>query len=611
MKYRATFIPSKIKVQYLFTAFLFCMMLQGNLFAQAPNRISYQAVMTDNADSPILNATVGIKISVLQGSANGTPVFEETHTTTTNGNGLISIQIGNGTPVIGTIDSINWASGPYFIKTETDPTGGSAYTIVGTSQLMSVPYALFSANGTPGPTGAAGAAGSADAWSRIGNTGTVDGTNFIGTTDNIPFTIRVNNQKAGRIDVSTAGNTFYGYQSGNSNLGNNFNTGIGHNALFSNTTGYSNTASGAYALQSNTGGYINTASGIYALYSNSTGFGNTASGYQALSLNTTGSGNTASGVNALRSNTTGNDNTASGAGALSYNTTGNYNSASGTSALNYNTTGNYNSASGFAALYANTTGSVNTAIGKYSLFSNTTGYYNSASGSEALYSNTTGYENSANGYQALNVNTTGFRNTCLGASANVSIGTFTNATALGYGAIVNASNKVRIGNATVTSIQGQVAYTFPSDQRFKFNVQQNVPGLDFITRLNPVTYNFDTKKFTEFISPNNKSTTDYSESTNIRHTGFLAQDVEKICRQLGFDFDGLDIPKDAATQNYGVAYSQFVMPLVQAVKELDAKNKELDAKNIALETILKTNRSEIDRIKAELAEIKALLKTNK
>ena len=146
MKYRATFIPSKIKVQYLFTAFLFCMMLQGNLFAQAPNRISYQAVMTDNADSPILNATVGIKISVLQGSAMGTPVYVETHTTTTNGNGLISIQIGNGTPLLGTIAGVNWATGPYFVKTETDPTGGTAYTIFGTNELMSVPYALFSAN---------------------------------------------------------------------------------------------------------------------------------------------------------------------------------------------------------------------------------------------------------------------------------------------------------------------------------------------------------------------------------------------------------------------------------------------------------------------------------
>ena len=161
MKYRATFIPSKIKVQYLFTAFLFCMMLQGNLFAQAPNRISYQAVMTDNADSPILNATVGIKISVLQGSAMGTPVYVETHTTTTNGNGLISIQIGNGTPLLGTIAGVNWATGPYFVKTETDPNGGTSYTIIGTSELLSVPYALYSVNGTPGPQGTTGATGAA------------------------------------------------------------------------------------------------------------------------------------------------------------------------------------------------------------------------------------------------------------------------------------------------------------------------------------------------------------------------------------------------------------------------------------------------------------------
>jgi hypothetical protein len=132
--------------------------------------------------------------------------------------------------------------------------------------------------GATGPQGATGAAGSVDAWSRTGNANTVDGTNFIGTTDNIPFTIRVNNQQAGRIDVIAAGNTFYGNQSGNSNSGNYFNTGIGQQVLYSNTTGTFNTACGSSALQSNTTGMNNTAFGDFAGYTITTGSNNIAIG---------------------------------------------------------------------------------------------------------------------------------------------------------------------------------------------------------------------------------------------------------------------------------------------------------------------------------------------
>lgn len=171
MKYNSTFKLSKTKMQNLFAALLLCFLLQGNLYAQAPNRISYQAVMTDTSDLPILNSAVGIKISILQGSSSGTPVFIETHSTTTNGIGLISLQIGAGTPVLGNIASVDWSLGPYFVKTETDPNGGSSYTIVGTSELLSVPYALYSVNGVPGPAGATGATGAQGPQGNTGATG--------------------------------------------------------------------------------------------------------------------------------------------------------------------------------------------------------------------------------------------------------------------------------------------------------------------------------------------------------------------------------------------------------------------------------------------------------
>jgi trimeric autotransporter adhesin len=176
-------------------------------------------------------------------------------------------------------------------------------------------------------------------WLLGGNAGTVDGVNFIGTTDNVPFNVRVDNQPAGRIETDpNKGNTFWGYQSGMANTG-LFNTGHGYRALGSLTTGRSNTAIG-YSVLGNT----------------TTGGSNTALGYHAMRLNTTGGGNTAL-----------------GAGALNNNTTGSANVAIGGAALNFNTIGNGNTAIGMLAANSNTTGTLNTAVGAYTVvgFSNT------------------------------------------------------------------------------------------------------------------------------------------------------------------------------------------------------------------------------------------------
>jgi len=117
--------------------------------AQAPQKISYQAVIRDAANNLVTSHAIGMKISILQGSATGTAVYTETQTPNTNANGLVSIEIGTGTG----FDAINWATGPFFIKTETDPTGGKNYSIVGTSQLLSTPYALYAAKAGNGFSG--------------------------------------------------------------------------------------------------------------------------------------------------------------------------------------------------------------------------------------------------------------------------------------------------------------------------------------------------------------------------------------------------------------------------------------------------------------------------
>jgi hypothetical protein len=121
-------------------------LLTASMFAQSPNKMSYQAVIRNTSNALVTNSAVGMRISILQTTSSGTAVYIETHSPTTNANGLASIEIGGGTIVSGSFASINWANGPYFIKTETDPSGGTNYSITGTSQLLSVPYALYAAN---------------------------------------------------------------------------------------------------------------------------------------------------------------------------------------------------------------------------------------------------------------------------------------------------------------------------------------------------------------------------------------------------------------------------------------------------------------------------------
>lgn len=313
------------------------------------------------------------------------------------------------------------------------------------------------------------------AWKTGGNAGTIDGSHFIGTSDNVPLNFRVNNQKAGRIDP-VGSNTFLGYQAANVNTGAG-NTAVGHQTLLANQSGNNNTAVGYLASRDNVSGGQNTASGyasmilntgsnntaygFYSMYNNvagsnataigyqsmlyanntttpftntnvavgfeslkssptpadNTGLNNSAIGYQTLFNNSSGGSNTAVGFNALYNNTTANNNTAVGSRALFSNTTGSNNTAMGLQALQLNTTGSANTATGLQALNVNTTGDNNTATGQQALASNTTGYNNTATGLQALNSNTSGYWNTANGLQSLNSNNTGYWNNAFGVKA--------------------------------------------------------------------------------------------------------------------------------------------------------------------------------------------------
>ena len=122
---------------------LVALLISASVFAQAPEKMSYQAVIRNSSDQLIVNQGIGMQISILQASVTGTAVYVERHFPTTNTNGLVSIEIGMGTLVSGDFTTIDWANDMYFIKTETDLNGGATYTITGTSQLLSVAYALY------------------------------------------------------------------------------------------------------------------------------------------------------------------------------------------------------------------------------------------------------------------------------------------------------------------------------------------------------------------------------------------------------------------------------------------------------------------------------------
>jgi hypothetical protein len=128
----------------VFFSILMTSITSFSVFSQAPEKMSYQAVIRNNMNALVVNQSVGMRISILQGSVTGIAAYVETQNPTTNINGLISIEIGGGANVTGSFSSIDWGNGPYFIKTETDPNGGLNYSITGTSQLLSVPFALYS-----------------------------------------------------------------------------------------------------------------------------------------------------------------------------------------------------------------------------------------------------------------------------------------------------------------------------------------------------------------------------------------------------------------------------------------------------------------------------------
>lgn len=433
-------------------------------------------------------------------------------------------------------------------------------------------------------------------WSINGNSDTDVSTNFIGTTDDKSLNFRVNNITAGTIQNDSPNSTAFGYNTLANNPTGVSNSAFGYAALSSNTTGYENTAIGHSALTSNTTSRRNTAVGSQALKSNTTGTGNVAVGSRTLSDLSSGGYNTAIGEAALNSMTNGEDNTALGSGAMFVSngtTTMKNNVAVGARSL-YQVQGSDNVGVGKSTLSLLLKGEQNVAVGSDVLSSTQTGSGNVGVGHHALYFNYSGNNNTAIGYLAMSGNTSGNNNTAIGHKAGPDDVKYSNTTAIGNEATVSYSNTVRIGNASVISIGGQVGWTSLSDARVKDNVKEDVPGIDFIKELRPVTYNLNSNKQNAISNPSSYvAKSEKNEIEKIRQTGFIAQEVEASAKKLGYDFSGVSVAK-SENDLYSLSYSTFVVPLVKAVQEqqelidnLLKQNQELEKRLLKLENISK------------------------
>lgn len=186
-----------------------CLTIGFTLKAQAPQGFNYQAVARNNSGVAVTNQSIGLKINLRQDTATGTITYSETHTVTSSNIGLLNLVVGEGTVVSGIFNAIDWSAGPYFIEISMDVTGGTNYVLMGTQQLMSVPYALYAANGgttgAQGITGSTGSTGSTGDQGAIGVTGAVGATGITGATGVIGATGDIGTSGATGSTGSTGG----------------------------------------------------------------------------------------------------------------------------------------------------------------------------------------------------------------------------------------------------------------------------------------------------------------------------------------------------------------------------------------------------------------------
>lgn len=494
-------------------------LMSASLFAQAPQKISYQAVIRNTSNQLVTSSTVGIQISILQGSATGVASYIETHIATTNANGLATIQIGGGTLVSGDFATIDWANGPYFLKTDTDPNGGTVYSISGTTQLLSVPYALYaetSGSNTDSQTlSFAGttlsiAGGNSVNLNSLLNDADASTTNEIQTLSISGQTLSISSGNSVTLPSATGNTLDQSYDQGGAGLGRSITADAG--AVQINNSGTNTTG-----LEINTG--VSNSTAVLANIT-STGVGfraestNSANTFAAIQANTNSS-------NANNSAILGNN---SGAG---YGVSGQIPSTATGAAGVYGT--NLRTSGGYGVLGVGYNGTVGQTI-----YGGGFGIYGSNTGATGLGIGTYGV---------------GF-NGVYGQTTNVS---------LGWAGYFTADLGV---DGTGWSVGG---WMVASDRRLKSNIVPIEGALDKLSLLQGTHYTITTKS---------KAIDGEIIEAQKTQYGVIAQDLEVVFPEM--------VKEKAIFNNAGddtmyktVDYMQLVPVLIEAIKELNAEVEEL------------------------------------
>ncbi|HLF32730.1 MAG TPA: tail fiber domain-containing protein [Cyclobacteriaceae bacterium] len=444
------------------------------IYAQPPEKMSYQAVIRNSNNELVTNHAVGMQVIILQGSETGTAVYSETQTPTTNANGLITVEIGNGTVVSGSFSGIDWSAGPYFLKTETDPDGGTNYTITGTSQLLSVPYAFHAATTDNAFSGNYEDLANKPVLADIAITGEFEDLLnapglFDGTWNSLSgkptlATVATSGSYNDLLNKPSAFDGTWSSLSGKPDFATVATSGSyndlsdkpsGFDGTWSSITGKPDFATVATSASYNdllnrptlfSGSWNNLTNNPFSFVTPADNqlvkYNNTAGKWENWTPDFLNAETDPVWSAALGSYYTMTNLQTDGQAQVHWNnlmsapifhaiaTSGDYNDLTNKPINLDNTL--YNTSLGFEALNPATTGEFNAAMGYQALYSNTSGQYNTANGYLALYLNAGGADNTAYGGNTLSLNTSGSGNTAIGSRALLRNTTGGGNTAVGY-----------------------------------------------------------------------------------------------------------------------------------------------------------------------------------